>query len=371
MYEQSSSEISSSIWASMNSWFTPAVFFLLLNIMIGTIILTSTPKKKSQNQNQNQNQNETHHQPKFAGSVLQRLKSTNFLSYYNNRSQDPQNSSIYKQAPDSETHFNPEHTQNHETEYFFQENSAQDLQNSSIYKQAPDSRTHFNPKHTQNHEIDSHYFFQENSAQDPQNLSIGKKTPDSDSELSQNHETQSHYFFQENLQISQSQASNSIFEQTDEKILQESQTHFSFEQKDSNLDDFEQAPEEKVEDSEPSEQSMDEVYSQLTQLTVGHSRTKSETAPASGKIPRKLPAKMKKSASLISAFGHFEEEKIVEARRPETVRENTAKVTDGDEGVDAKADDFIHKFKQQLKLQRLDSIVRYKDMIGRGVRGGN
>ncbi|GFP99342.1 hypothetical protein PHJA_002078300 [Phtheirospermum japonicum] len=256
MLEQSSSEMpSSSIWASMNSWFTPAVFFVLLNLMIGTIALTSTLAKKNQNQ------------PKFAASVLQRIKSTNFLSYYNNRSQDPQNSS--------------------------------------------------------------------------------------------------HYFFQETLQISQSQASNSIFEQNPHK----SQTHFVFEHKDSNLDEFEQAQEEKVEDCETSEQSMDEVYSQLT--GDHFSRTKSDTEPASGKTPAKLPAKMKKSASLKSAFGHFEEEKIVEARRPATVRErgNNAKVTDGDEGVDAKADDFIHKFKEQLKLQRLDSIIRYKDMIGRGSGG--
>jgi hypothetical protein len=39
---------------------------------------------------------------------------------------------------------------------------------------------------------------------------------------------------------------------------------------------------------------------------------------------------------------------------------------DEDELVDSKADDFINKFKQQLKLQRIDSIMRYKDMINKG-----
>ncbi|KAJ1439861.1 hypothetical protein SESBI_02083 [Sesbania bispinosa] len=34
-------------------------------------------------------------------------------------------------------------------------------------------------------------------------------------------------------------------------------------------------------------------------------------------------------------------------------------------GVDAKADDFIKRFKQQLRLQRLDSILRYRDMLKR------
>lgn len=32
-------------------------------------------------------------------------------------------------------------------------------------------------------------------------------------------------------------------------------------------------------------------------------------------------------------------------------------------GVDEKADDFIKRFKEQLRLQRLDSILRYRDML--------
>jgi hypothetical protein len=39
---------------------------------------------------------------------------------------------------------------------------------------------------------------------------------------------------------------------------------------------------------------------------------------------------------------------------------------EGDDEVDAKADDFINRFKQQLKLQRLDSIIRFKDASNRG-----
>lgn len=40
----------------------------------------------------------------------------------------------------------------------------------------------------------------------------------------------------------------------------------------------------------------------------------------------------------------------------------------GDETVDARADDFINRFRQQLKMQRLDSLLRYKEMSKR--RGG-
>ncbi|KAI3468128.1 hypothetical protein Pfo_024791 [Paulownia fortunei] len=274
MLEESASAIPSSIWASMNSWFTPTVFFVLLNLMIGTIAFTSTlaNQKQHQNQQQTSSQNDPH-QPNIARSpsVLQRLKSINFYTHY--RSQEPQNSSLqHKANPDSDTFFNIEHTY-----------QAQHL------------------------ETQSHYFVQDNS--------------------------------QENLQKTQSQ------------------THYVFEQT------HEQNP------KKLKPISMDEVYSQLTDSHF--SRTKSDTEPASGELTTKLPARMRKSASLRSSFGHFEEEDIVESRRPATVRERgNAKVTEGDEEVDAKADDFINKFKQQLKLQRLDSIIRYKDMIGRGSGGG-
>jgi hypothetical protein len=39
---------------------------------------------------------------------------------------------------------------------------------------------------------------------------------------------------------------------------------------------------------------------------------------------------------------------------------------EGDDEVDAKDNDFINRFKQQLKLQRLDSIIRFKDASNRG-----
>eukprot|EP00262_Sarcandra_glabra_P004803 TRINITY_DN16045_c0_g1_i1.p2 TRINITY_DN16045_c0_g1~~TRINITY_DN16045_c0_g1_i1.p2 ORF type:complete len:205 (-),score=45.97 TRINITY_DN16045_c0_g1_i1:58-672(-) len=94
-------------------------------------------------------------------------------------------------------------------------------------------------------------------------------------------------------------------------------------------------------------------------------RSQSESIPASPDLPAKKPEKLKKSASEKLTFGHFEEEEeIVFVRRPETMKE-TRHVGD-DEEVDAKADDFINRFKQQLKLQRLDSIIRYKDMLNRG-----
>ena len=100
---------------------------------------------------------------------------------------------------------------------------------------------------------------------------------------------------------------------------------------------------------EVSDQTIDEIYSQL-QLHDHHvTRTSSDTMPASGEVPAKLPKKMKKSANTKSPFSHFAVEDIVESRRPATVKEKKTKVNhEDDEEVDAKADDFINRFKQQL-----------------------
>ncbi|KAF8034051.1 hypothetical protein BT93_C0360 [Corymbia citriodora subsp. variegata] len=101
-------------------------------------------------------------------------------------------------------------------------------------------------------------------------------------------------------------------------------------------------------------------------------------AAAHGESSAWLPAKMKKSASERSAFGHSEaeekDEPIVERRRPQTAREGRKKsgpasapsVEEGGDEIDAKADAFINRFKRDLKLQRLDSIVRFKEMLSRG-----
>lgn len=99
-------------------------------------------------------------------------------------------------------------------------------------------------------------------------------------------------------------------------------------------------------------------------------RSKSETSGA-----RSAPAeKMTKSASEKSGKGgggdEEEEEEIavVKRRRPATakveksVKESQTASFGEDDGVDAKADDFINRFKQQLKLQRLESLKRFSEM---------
>ncbi|KAK6927279.1 protein of unknown function DUF4408 [Dillenia turbinata] len=83
-------------------------------------------------------------------------------------------------------------------------------------------------------------------------------------------------------------------------------------------------------------------------------RSKSDVKPSGAEIVEKSPAKMKNSASEKSAFDHFTENDIVLS----SGGEDEAVEHFGDDEVDTKADVFINKFKQQLKLQRVDSFAR-------------
>ncbi|KAM7507528.1 hypothetical protein LguiA_017981 [Lonicera macranthoides] len=323
MFEDSASI--PSIWTSMNSWFTPTVLFVLLNVMIGTILFSSSlahpqeQKEEETHQDQNQNQNQNQNQPKLgrSPSVLQRLRSINF---YNYRSQEQQPTALFKQQEqenlEAETHY--------------------------LFEQTHQEKTL---------ESQTHYLFEQTHQQ---------QTSDSDT----------HYPFEQTHQAKTLESNTLYFFKQQENQETESQNKVTEDQNQETETQFDEE-----EDGEP--QSLDEVYSQLTDHHHFNSTKndtmqasgKSDTMPASGEVPAKLPAKMRKSASVKSSFGHFEESDIVEARRPATVKERRAKVTDGDQEVDAKADDFINKFKHQLKLQRLDSIIRYKEVINRSSVG--
>lgn len=108
------------------------------------------------------------------------------------------------------------------------------------------------------------------------------------------------------------------------------------------------------------------------------SRSQSDAKPTAAEMPEKLPGKIKKSASESSAFAHFKEDDVAVATEPdaampvaeEEVQPATAvaEAEDDEKEVDARADAFINRFKHQLKLQRIDSIMRYKEMISHGGR---
>jgi hypothetical protein len=80
-------------------------------------------------------------------------------------------------------------------------------------------------------------------------------------------------------------------------------------------------------------------------------RSKSDRGVAA---PERQPEKIKKSASEKSAL---DESDVVRRRENASLGD--------DEEVDARADDFINRFKQQLRLQRLDSLLRYRELLKR------
>ncbi|KAI8023987.1 Pathogen-associated molecular patterns-induced protein A70 [Camellia lanceoleosa] len=103
-------------------------------------------------------------------------------------------------------------------------------------------------------------------------------------------------------------------------------------------------------------------------------RSKSDNS-GGGEAPRRPPVgKMKKWKSEQVRVEEEEEEERegVRERERETasygggVEDEEEGEVEG-EGVDAQADDFIDRFKKQLKLQRVDSILRYTDMLKRGL----
>ncbi|KAI3772798.1 hypothetical protein L6452_03992 [Arctium lappa] len=86
-------------------------------------------------------------------------------------------------------------------------------------------------------------------------------------------------------------------------------------------------------------------------------RSKSEKSSANKSV-----VEIKKTRSEIRLPSDDDDEEDFESKRPATTRERRS---GGDAGVDAKADDFITRFRQQLKLQRVESLVRYNDILQR------
>jgi Cotton fibre expressed protein len=70
---------------------------------------------------------------------------------------------------------------------------------------------------------------------------------------------------------------------------------------------------------------------------------------------------MKKMKKTVSVGDTGDDEMKVRQRRSFRGRDVVT-----EEGVDARADDFINRFKEQLKIQRLNSILNYKEMLNRG-----
>uniref|UniRef100_A0A2P2N381 Uncharacterized protein LOC105638146 n=1 Tax=Rhizophora mucronata TaxID=61149 RepID=A0A2P2N381_RHIMU len=310
MFEESMSAIPS-IWASMNSWFTPSVLFVLLNLIISTIAITSRLATRKPHHDQHQErvvQAHAHHsldQLDRSPSLLQRFKSINFYSYGSQEG----STLIQEKAPDFDAHLTLQ--QRAPLQELFHQPPTPPTRSPSIVLQKLRSINLSNYFRQQPITTTDHY----------------------------GQETYPHSHF----------PPEQIYGQTreEEKFLEQGEG------------EEEEGENEQLEDHQ--EQTLDEIY-RMIESNNKVNRSKSDTKPASGETPTKLLMKMRKSSSFKSVFAHFEEDDIVETRRPATVKEGKPKVSMGeyDDEVDARADDFIHRFKQQLKLQRIDSVLRYR-----------
>ncbi|CAH9065002.1 unnamed protein product [Cuscuta epithymum] len=277
--------VPSSILAAMNSWLTPTVFFVILNVVIATIALTSSIANQT---------SQTHPQttPKLSKSpsVLQRLRSINLPTF---RSQEP----VPKSNPDSD---------------------IPSILDSALNPHLLDFHMHHDYYQVSQETQSTHYIFRQDYLQENETQIAPR---------------------QENVEQNL----------TDDEKTGEIRAHF----------DFQVARED--------EDKPDELYGNYGESTDRQmSKSESDSKPSAVEIPDRAPVKMTKSPSMKESYKSFEEEEQeeTEARRPATTREKLTTV--GDEEVDAKADDFINKFRQQLELQRMDSILRYKGTIRRG-----
>ncbi|KAM0029555.1 hypothetical protein Hdeb2414_s0018g00527441 [Helianthus debilis subsp. tardiflorus] len=341
--EDPATAVPSSLWASLNSWFTSTVFFVLLNLMIATIVFTSNlPDNKHQNiqqeQQQEQDQKKTIHdnrnqqQIARSPSLLYRLKSFNLY---------PQKS---QQDESSETHYHQHPLEVAATQYVFDQ---------------PDYQ-HFDPSFTNPGQIHHH-----TQAVDTEHVTPGYDFDQIRHETGRDTDIDTGFGFDPTRQETRGD-SGFGFDTTRNEGRRNNAFDFDpTRQDESNRNETGSVFDTYDEEEEHEFESLDEVYSKLK--TGGHDRTKSD-----GSIRQKPPAKMKKSASLKVGFTHPEEEEMVEARRPATVREKRTAVkvvADDDVEVDSRADDFINKFKNDLKLQRIESMMRTKGATNRG--GGN
>ncbi|CAI8611055.1 unnamed protein product [Vicia faba] len=117
----------------------------------------------------------------------------------------------------------------------------------------------------------------------------------------------------------------------------------------------------------------------LQKLAPPHVKThyvQSETENTSAELDPKLVCDEEKSmvelkrsvsekeCSVTLDWEEEENEEALERRRPSTAMAKSETSTcKEDEGVDAKAGDFIIMFKKQLKLQRLNSLIRYRNTL--------
>ncbi|CAM8916554.1 unnamed protein product [Rhodiola kirilowii] len=318
-FEESMSA-SSTRYVVMSKWLTPMMFFVLLNFMIVTIYVTSGFGKRKK---------QLHHTKQLSRSpsMLRRLRSLNFYQFgsFNKSHDGSTGEEDYEDEKNDDVRFQ---------QWEDEEAGDNRSMNETYYRQRLEQESHINSSKLV--------------------TTMTKNSAGSRTAFRHFREAEA----MENPKMADDEEVQSVHSEQNDYVYEAGQKH------EHNDDVFDH-------EEDNDKPGMNEVFRALQRQGSSINRTKSDTEPASGAVPVKLVKKIKKSASTKSPFRHLREVEILEARRPATVKETKVKRAvkeeeDEDEEVDSKADDFINMFKQQLKLQRLDSNLRYKEMIDRG-----
>ncbi|KAB2604250.1 hypothetical protein D8674_036694 [Pyrus ussuriensis x Pyrus communis] len=295
------------MWAWMLSWFTPSSLFLLLNLMIGIIVLSShyeTHKKPEHQQLQQQEEQPgLFSSPRLerTPSLLDRVRSIN-LSHYK------------FEQPNPETHYTPpQHA---------------DLDNSTGSNRTPSPQLERTPSLLDRfRSINfSHYKFEQSTSPEVQSGESAAQLPGS----------------------SQTDSNSPVGLARTPSLLERLKSmDFPF-YRPEHAD-----PENKIHEPEESEhEARDPSFSEENLVH----RNKSNSGNGARVNQRE---KIKKSTSDNSLLrGGVEGNNKETDIRPAMPRVKKTKSFGGHEAVDAKANDFINKFKQQLRLQRLESIKK-------------
>ncbi|XP_058075647.1 pathogen-associated molecular patterns-induced protein A70-like [Magnolia sinica] len=340
-----------SIWASMLSWYTPTVLFVLINIVIGTIVF-STSKHR----------NKEPRQLSRLSSVFENLRSFN-LNHENTEEIFPPPTTAHQQ-PIETIDYAPTENRNKVTRQISRTSSIfESLRSFNPYRQnsqeiiPPPTSDQQQPIETVDH-----------APTESQKKVIGQISRSSsifESLRSFNLYRQNSQEEKPSVTIDQHQPIETVDHapaKTQKKVIRQiSRSSSIFE----SLRSFNLYRQKSQEEKSPA--TTDQHQPIETVENIDHEylrRSQSDNHPTAGERQDMVGQQMKKAAS--AKWGFENTEVKGGAQRPATVRERGTVRKDADEEVDARADDFISKFKQQLKLQRLDSMLRYKDMLNRG-----
>jgi len=111
------------------------------------------------------------------------------------------------------------------------------------------------------------------------------------------------------------------------------------------------------------------LLDRVKSIDLGLSKTEMKGGPSDSTPLIRAPSLLERLMS--GNFRRLDSVKVVEEeKKPESELElkperEFVRGRVEEEEVDAKADDFIKRFKQQLRLERLDSILRYRDILHR------